>query len=455
MTSVFPFSIPVSVYEGAGGPVVAQAPYVDSLSSNSLAGAIAAVLTSSFGSDSAGLYLRFNNRWNFVAPYVALNNFIISGGQLQVYAGLLSPVTPTAGSTVYRNGIQSSATTLTTDPVIWTTVLIAPASGYVLPAASASVLGGVKQGTGISIAGDGTISATATGTVTSVAMTIPSILTVTGTPITGAGTLALGLATQAPAIVFAGPITGANAVPTFRALAATDIPALPYAPTASPTFTGTTTIAGLSVTGGSTVVAVTASGLITANGGITVPVAETATFSGTVTATAATSFTVPTAAVNTNTTAVASTAFVIGQAATVAPVMNGASAIGVSLTYARQDHVHPSDTSRAPTANPTFTGTLGAAIINASGQISTTTAGAGLTVKGGTNAKVGVATLVAGTVTVANTSVTANSRIFYNQQSGALAGIVTIAITAGTGFTLTSSNAADVTTLAYFIVEQS
>jgi hypothetical protein len=443
------------VYEGAGGPVVAQAPYVESLSTNALAGAVAAVLTTSFGSESAGLYLLFNNRWNFVAPYVALNNFIISGGQIAVYAGLLSPVTPTAGATVYRNGVQSSATTLTTDPVVWATVLVDAAGGYVLPAASASVLGGVKQGTGVTIAGDGTISVSSAGTVTSVAMTIPSILTLTGTPITTAGTLALGLATQAPAIVFAGPLSGANAVPTFRALATTDIPALPYAPTASPTFTGTTTIAGLTVTGGATVAAVTASGLILANGGLTVPVAETATFSGAVIAAAATSFTVPTAAVNTNSTAVASTAFVVGQAATVAPVIDGAATVGVSLLYARQDHVHPTDTSRAPTANPTFTGTVGAAAINASGQISTTVAGSGLTVKGGTNAKIGVATLVAGTVTVANTAVTANSRIFYNQQSGALTGIVTIAITAGTGFTLTSTINTDTAVIAYFIVEQS
>ena len=65
----------------------------------------------------------------------------------------------------------------------------------------------------------------------------------------------------------------------------------------------------------------------------------------------------PTAAASTNTTQVATTAFVVGQAATVAPVMDGTQTIGVSLTFARQDHVHASDTSRAPLASPTFTGT--------------------------------------------------------------------------------------------------
>lgn len=65
----------------------------------------------------------------------------------------------------------------------------------------------------------------------------------------------------------------------------------------------------------------------------------------------------PTAAADTNTTQLATTAFVVGQASSTSPVMNGTAAIGTSLKYARADHVHPSDTSRAPLASPTFTGT--------------------------------------------------------------------------------------------------
>lgn len=64
----------------------------------------------------------------------------------------------------------------------------------------------------------------------------------------------------------------------------------------------------------------------------------------------------PTAAVDTNTTQVATTAFVVGQASSTAPAMNGTAAVGTSLRYARTDHVHASDTSRAPLASPTFTG---------------------------------------------------------------------------------------------------
>ena len=82
-----------------------------------------------------------------------------------------------------------------------------------------------------------------------------------------------------------------------------------------------------------------------------------------------------TAAANTNTTQIATTAFVIGQAATVAPLMNSAAAVGTSLLYARQDHVHPSDTVKANLASPTFTGTPAAptaSTSDSSTQIATT-----------------------------------------------------------------------------------
>lgn len=50
---------------------------------------------------------------------------------------------------------------------------------------------------------------------------------------------------------------------------------------------------------------------------------------------------VPTRAVDTNTTDAASTAFVIGQAATATPLIAGTAAVGVSTRFARADHVHP------------------------------------------------------------------------------------------------------------------
>lgn len=67
---------------------------------------------------------------------------------------------------------------------------------------------------------------TGSGTVTSVAMTVPTdILSVTGSPITTSGTLAVSKANQSANVVFAGPTTGAAAAPTFRALVTDDLSA--------------------------------------------------------------------------------------------------------------------------------------------------------------------------------------------------------------------------------------
>lgn len=106
--------------------------------------------------------------------------------------------------------------------------------------------------------------------------------------------------------------------------------------------------------------------------------------------------------------------------------------------------------------NPSFTGTLAAQAINVNlGNVDITLAGQGFRAAEGSNAKQGVATLVAGTVVVANTSVTASSRILLTTQTpGGTAGFLVVsARTAGTSFTILSSNAADTSVVAYEIFE--
>jgi len=87
----------------------------------------------------------------------------------------------------------------------------------------------------ITVDGTGRITAASTtavsggggggGTVTSVGLSLPSLFSVSGSPVTTAGTLTAALATQAANLVLAGPTTGAAAAPTFRALVAADLPA--------------------------------------------------------------------------------------------------------------------------------------------------------------------------------------------------------------------------------------
>jgi hypothetical protein len=74
------------------------------------------------------------------------------------------------------------------------------------------------------VAGDDN-SSSSTGTVTSVALSAPTFLTVSGSPVTTSGTLTLTLANQSMGTVFAGPAASTGA-PTFRSLVASDIPAI-------------------------------------------------------------------------------------------------------------------------------------------------------------------------------------------------------------------------------------
>lgn len=89
------------------------------------------------------------------------------------------------------------------------------------------------------------------------------------------------------------------------------------------------------------------------------------------------------------------------------------------------------------------------------GSLAITTVGTGLRIKEGTNATMGKTTLTLGTKTVACTAVTANSRIFLSPVGSPLnLGIQYISSqTAGVGFTITSLNILDGSTINWLLVE--
>lgn len=97
--------------------------------------------------------------------------------------------------------------------------LVVPSGKSITINAGASI---INNGTATGFGGGGGGS----GTVTSVGLTMPSIFSVTGSPVTASGTLAASLATQTANTVFAGPTTGSAAAPTFRVLGTADIPDL-------------------------------------------------------------------------------------------------------------------------------------------------------------------------------------------------------------------------------------
>ena len=125
------------------------------------------------------------------------------------------------------------------------------------------------------------------------------------------------------------------------------------AESASPTFTGTPT-APTASSGTNTTQLATTAFVKAANDtqdtaiALKAPIASPA-FTGVPTA--------PTATADSSSTQVATTAFVISQAATAAPLIGGTASVGTSKKYAREDHVHPIPVISSATVVNTTSGT--------------------------------------------------------------------------------------------------
>lgn len=111
-----------------------------------------------------------------------------------------------------------------------------------------------------------------TGTVTSVGLSLPSIFTVTGSPVTSSGTLTATLASQTANTFLAAP-NGTAGAPTMRAIVAADIPTLNQNTTGSAaTVTGASQTAITSAANLATVGTITSgtwnAGAVTSSGGV-------------------------------------------------------------------------------------------------------------------------------------------------------------------------------------------
>lgn len=93
------------------------------------------------------------------------------------------------------------------------------------------------------------VGTVAGGSVTSVALTAPAEFSVTGSPITTNGTIAIAKANQNANTMWAGPSSGVAAVPSFRVLVAADIPSLGYVTSVGLNLTVPSSILSLSQTG--------------------------------------------------------------------------------------------------------------------------------------------------------------------------------------------------------------
>lgn len=97
-------------------------------------------------------------------------------------------------------------------------------TGDILYASTTNVLSKLAIGsTGQALTVVSGVPAWGSNGVTSVALSLPSFITVTGSPVTTTGTLTGTLATQTANTVFAGPASGSAAAPTFRVLNIADM----------------------------------------------------------------------------------------------------------------------------------------------------------------------------------------------------------------------------------------
>lgn len=100
---------------------------------------------------------------------------------------------------------------------------------------------------------DSAVSAAGGGSVTSVALSLPSFITVSGSPVTTSGTLTGTLASQTANTIFAAP-NGSSGTPTFRSLVGADIPDLSstYLPLTGGTISSNLTVSGNLTVNGTT-----------------------------------------------------------------------------------------------------------------------------------------------------------------------------------------------------------
>jgi hypothetical protein len=156
----------------------------------------------------------------------------LSGGAAAVTSvtGAVAVGSTTALSVTNTGTAQAPVITYGVDAGLESLAALSTTGIVVQSAANTFVTRALTAGTGVSITGDvttGDLTIANTG-VTSVGLDLPSIFGVTGSPVTTAGTLTATLTSQAVASVFAGPVSGSSAAPTFRALAYSDLPIALY-----------------------------------------------------------------------------------------------------------------------------------------------------------------------------------------------------------------------------------
>lgn len=144
------------------------------------------------------------------APYLVLST---GAGNTIVVVSLTSPGTYVSGGTIATSALPNPTSTDSNGNFFFYL-----AAGIY----SIQIYGPTITERDLTDQGVGTVAG---GSVTSVALTVPAEFSVSGSPITASGTLAVSKATESANTVWAGPTSGGAAQPAFRALVNADMPA--------------------------------------------------------------------------------------------------------------------------------------------------------------------------------------------------------------------------------------
>lgn len=170
--------------------------------------------------------------WTLIATAGATSGTVTSVG-LQMPADFSVGSTPvTSSGTITVTWATQNANKILAGPTsggaaspTWRSLVVSDIPSGILASTLSS--GAATSGYVLTANGSGASSwqsVAGTGTVTSVGLSVPSFLSVAGSPVTSSGTLAVTLASQTANLIFASP-SGSSGTPTFRPLVVADIPA--------------------------------------------------------------------------------------------------------------------------------------------------------------------------------------------------------------------------------------
>lgn len=137
------FYYPVTIHRNStvgdiDAPVVNRLPILSS-SANGVV-----IVVNEDARTSEGLYVWDGFRWRFVLPQVEVSKAVIQGDLISIYYDQSFNTTLPGQVRVFRNGVFAGGSTITKGKAAYAVRTTVNSSGYVLPPASQSTLGGVK-----------------------------------------------------------------------------------------------------------------------------------------------------------------------------------------------------------------------------------------------------------------------------------------------------------------------